>query len=101
MNSTTILEPDSLSSSSASTIPRGNSPSFNGHGIFQVIIKDPSADSCAGEDINVRIEAKGEIDSSLSIVVPDTHEGSTRFEFFLIHANSGSIASCPTISIGA
>jgi len=65
-----------------------NAGSFFGHGILRVSITDKSADSSEGEEINVRIDADGLASESMVIEVPDTSEGSGRFDFFITHVDS-------------
>jgi hypothetical protein len=62
--------------------------SFFGHAIIRVTIRDESADNDAGEEVTVRIDADGASSDSITAEVPDTSEGSGRFEFFLMHSDS-------------
>jgi hypothetical protein len=63
---------------------------FFGHGVLQVIIEDDSTDDDApSEFINVDVEGDGSSTASCNdAVIPDTNDGSQRFEFFLVHEDS-------------
>ena len=59
---------------------------FFGNGILQVIITDESKDSDDHDDEDVTIEADSNTgDDSTTITIPDTNDGSQRFEFFLVN----------------
>lgn len=78
---------------------------FFGHGAVQVVIEDASTDDNDNDSIDVTIEADGTALDSGSFEIPNTSEGSQRFEFFLVHVDSDlndigafdSIADTPTI----
>lgn len=61
---------------------------FFGEGILQVTVTD--ADSST-EDISIKINANGAGGSSVVITVPETNEGSGRFEFFLRHVDANAV----------
>ena len=65
---------------------------FFGEGILQVTLTDPNADDDSNiEEISINIEAVGNGGSSVAITVPETNEGSARFEFFLLHVDANAV----------
>lgn len=58
---------------------------FFGQGAVQVVIEDESTDDNASDEINIEIDIDG-VDGTFTI--PDTSDGSQRFEFFLMHVDS-------------
>jgi hypothetical protein len=73
---------------------------FFGHGAVQVIINDENTDDDAADTIDVDIDVEGVSDT---FTIPNTSDGSQKFEFFLVHADSSitgsldGIAAVPTI----
>lgn len=62
---------------------------FFGLAVLQVIITDTSENDDSGDaetTIEVNVESEG-VDQT--IVIPDTSDGSQRFEFFIVHADNG------------
>ncbi|HLG37753.1 MAG TPA: hypothetical protein VI338_06425, partial [Nitrososphaera sp.] len=51
----------------------------------QVVISDKNADE---DEITVTIKAEGDGNDTVSITIPDTKDGSKKFEFFMVHANA-------------
>ncbi len=67
---------------------------FFGEGILQVTVTDPDADDDNNiEEISIEINADGAGSSSVGITVPETNEGSGRFEFFLRHVDASAVAA--------
>lgn len=67
---------------------------FFGEGILQVTVTDPNADDDSSiEEIMIKINADGAGSSSIDITVPETNEGSGRFEFFLRHIDAIAVAA--------
>jgi len=75
---------------------------FFGHGAVQVVIEDENTDDDNNDEIDVDIDIEGD---GGSFTIPNTSEGSQRFEFFLVHFDSDfndpllldGIAATPTI----
>lgn len=75
---------------------------FFGEGILQVTVTDPNADDDSSiEEISIEINADGAGSSSIDIAVPETNEGSGRFEFFLRHVDATAVAADELDSINA
>ena len=75
---------------------------FFGEGILQVTVTDPNADDDSNvEEISIEITADGAGSSSIDIAVPETNEGSGRFEFFLQHVDAIAVAADELDSINA
>jgi hypothetical protein len=72
---------------------------FFGEGLLQVIIEDPTTDDTDPDtiDVTVRVESTSG-DNDVSITVPNTSDGSQRFEFFVFHAASGVTPADPDTS---
>lgn len=67
---------------------------FFGEAILQVTLTDPDADDDNNiEEISINIEASVDGGSSVDITVPETNEGSGRFEFFLKHVDANAVAA--------
>ena len=65
---------------------------FFGEGILQVTLTDPDADDDNNiEEISININAVGDGGSSIDIIVPETNEGSARFEFFMRHVDANAV----------
>ena len=67
---------------------------FYGEGVLQVTVTDPNADNDnVVEEITIEISADPDSGGSTSadITVPETNEGSGRFEFFLVHVDAIAI----------
>jgi hypothetical protein len=58
---------------------------FFGEGAVRIIIEDKNADDSASDEIEVETEIDGVGDS---FTIPDTSDGSQRFEFFMMHVDS-------------
>ena len=58
-------------------------------GMLQVIIEDTSADDETEDDIQVTVDlSSSDGDTSQTITVSDTSDGSQRFEFFIVHVDA-------------
>lgn len=70
-----------------------SSDRFFGEGLVQIIVTDPTADNDnAIESLLVDIDARSKYASdSGSFVIPETNEGSSRFEFFLMHGEATAV----------
>ena len=67
---------------------------FFGEGVLQVTVTDPDADNDnVVEEITIEISADPDSGGSTSadITVPETNEGSGKFEFFLVHVDAIAI----------
>jgi len=64
----------------------GHGKKFFSEGMLQVIIEDEDKDdSGAGVTASVDVEIDGD---SANFIIPDTNDGSQRFEFFLVHTDA-------------
>jgi hypothetical protein len=63
----------------------GHGKKFFGNGAVQVVISDKNADE---DEITVSIKAEGDGNDTVNITIPDTKDGSKKFEFFMVHANA-------------
>lgn len=63
----------------------GHSNRFFGEGAVQVVIEDENADDDGSDEIQVDVDVEG---TSNTFTIPDTSDGSQRFEFFLVHVDS-------------
>jgi hypothetical protein len=67
---------------------------FFGEGVLRVVVTDPDADDDDTiEVLFVEIHADPDVAGSTSedIAVPETNDGSGRFEFFLVHVNATAV----------
>jgi hypothetical protein len=80
--------------SSITTSADDHGITFFGEGVLQVVIDDPNADDDSTiEELVIDIDATPDSGSqgSISVTVPETSDGSGRFEFFLVHADATSV----------
>ena len=79
---------------SITTSATDHNDTFFGEGVLQIVINDPDADDDATvEEFTVDIDADPDSGSqgSTSVVVPETSDGSGRFEFYLVHSDATAV----------